>query len=725
MKSTRRQFLKVSTLAGGGFMMGIGYPVGANGLSKTGASAAFNAYLEIAPDGQITFLLTKHEMGQGSGTGLPMILADELEADWTKIQVRRSDYDKSFSDREMGTTGGSRTIGKMWDILRMAGATAREMLKQAAAERWQVDPNQLEAKNSFVTNPKTGDKISFGDLAEVAVKLSIPKNVELKKPEAFNYIGQHIPNLITPKVVNGTSNYGIDTDVPGMVYAAVERCPYYMGELKDFDDTEARKIDGVIDIFPIPKMTPIIPQHYVREGVAVIATSTWIAFKARKLLRINWEGGVNQNGNNEVLDQTMTNQLDQKSSPVYSLGDFDDIKEKGAEIYQATYDNPYQAHALMEPINATAHFKGDTCEVWVGTQSGARVTQEVAKVTGLPQSKVTTHVLNSGGSFGRRFYADSSMEAAYISKRIRKPVKLTWSREDEIQHDYFHPYQKSRHTVVINENDIITGWETSMISVIRNFDGDHGFEIPYDFQNIRTYAQSMNSIVPTGAWRSVINHSSALGRESFVDELAIRLNKDPLALRSELIQKDVIYLGNQRAFNYRKNHRIKLRRILNFIQEKELWNMDLKEGEGKGLAIDTFFSGTVCAQIALVRADSKNRAGFKVNKVLCVVDCGTVINPHFGRGQIEGSIIWGLTALLYGGVEVENGRVKRSNFHDNKILRIDEVPEIDTWFIESSDPPTGLGEPGTPPLAPAVLNALYDATGKRVRKIPVTKNDLI
>ncbi len=724
MKTSRRNFLKVSALAGGGFAMAISLPATSGLLNNIEASSyELGAFLNIDAEGTITFILTKHEMGQGSGTGLPMILADEMGADWSKLTLKRSDYDPKFSGREMGTTGGSSTITKMWDVLREAGATAREMLKQAAANQWSTDVSSLIAENGFVIN-SSGDRLSFGELAEAASKLSVPSDVKLKEPSEFKYIGKPVKNLITEEVVVGKANYGINTEVEGMVYAAIERCPVYKGKLVSYDDTEARKVNGILDIIAIPAIEPLMEGVHVQEGVAVIATSTWSAFKAKKLLRIQWDKGENAGESIQTLQDRMTNA---KYELHYEKGDFEKTAgEPDHELVEATYDNPYEAHALMEPINATAYYKGDSCEVWVGTQSGERVSKEVAKISGLPEDKVTVHVLNSGGSFGRRFYSDSSIEAAYLSMQLQKPVKLTWSREDEISHDYFHPYQRSTHKAIIGPDKKLLGWQTSIARAEAYFTGVDPWEIPYHFEHIKTEAVYAGSIVHVGAWRSVGPHSTALGKECFIDELAVKLNKDPLELRLELLEGEIIKEGNddfaERIMTHRKVVQDRYKAVLNTIKDKGLWK-PAAPGRGIGIAIENF-SRTVCAHIVELSIDNSYN-GFKVHKVTSVVHCGTVVNPHLGRGQIEGSVVWALSAVKYGGIEVKDGVVQRDNFHDNLLLRIDETPELEVHFVESTEPPSGLGEPGTPPLAPAVLNALHNATGKRIRKIPVVRADIL
>ncbi|GEM_PF-297248 len=730
MRTTRRSFIKVSALAGGGLMMAISVPGSAalNRLLKEGESQ-LNNFLSIDTAGNIIFTLTKHEMGQGSGTGLPMILADELGADWSKISLVRSAYDPKFTSREMGTTGGSSTIDKMWDILRTAGATAREMLKQTAANRWNANTDDLVVDNGVITNPSTDESYTFGELASEAATLDVPDNPPLKEPKDYKYIGQSIKNLITPEVVSGKANYGINVDIDDMVHASIERCPVYKGRLVGFDDSEAREVAGVIDVIAVPQMTGVIEEHHVQAGVAVIARNTWSAIKARKKLRINWDNGDTTDQNLNDLAARMEQKALETEKPVFEKGDYASLKNQdGVEVFQAIYDNPYQAHALMEPINATAHYKADQCEVWVGTQSGERVNNEVVKLTGLSVDQIKINVFNSGGSFGRRFYADSAMEAVYLSMQVQKPVKVTWTREDEIAHDYFHPYQKSIFEAVISEEKKVVGWHSSISRTEGYHSGSQPWEIPYHFENIRTYFEQEPSIVHVGAWRSVAEHSSSLGRESFIDELALKLGQNPLDLRLALLDQPLNRIGTDsfadRVYNYQSLLQSRYLEVLQTVKEKSWYQSAQEPEKGVGLAVENF-GRTVCAHVVELTMNNNTYNGFVIDKVRSVVHCGTVVNPHFGRGQIEGSIIFALSALQYGGVEVERGRVMRSNFHDNRLVRIDEVPDMEVHFVPSNDPPNGLGEPGTPPLAPAVLNALYAASGVRVRKIPVLKEDLV
>lgn len=738
LKATRREFLKVTTLAGGGLILTASLP-GVAGIiqgDNEDGPAALNHFLTIDPEGNIIFQLTSHEMGQGSGTGLPMILAEELGADWSKVSVRRTGYDKKYLGKIRETTGGSGTISWHWDVMRRMGATAREMLKQAAANRWQVGIDQVMVKEGNVLEKGSDRQLGFGELASEAAKLEMPEEVEFKKPDEFEIVGKPVRNLITDGVVLGQSNYGINVDIPDMVYASIEKCPVYKGKMVSYDDSETLKVSGVIQVLAMPALEPADDMNHIQAGVVVIANSTWAAFKGRKALKVTWDLGENEKNNNKRLESEFKSAGEDFGDPVYTEGDYQKLKEEeGIREYSATYISPHQAHALMEPMNATAHFDGDICQVWVGNQNASAVVKNVAKVIDLPEDKIRVHTQNSGGSFGRRYYPDTSMEAAYISKQLRQPVKLTWSREDSIRHDYFHPFQESRFSALYSDDEV-KGLELRIIKSVNYAGGDHLWEHAYNFDHMNTYLKPVDGFVHQGAWRSVQVHSSSMGKESFMDELAVEMKKDPLALRRSLLEKEIEKIAFNRparpgqpnfddqVLEYRKNIKKTYLSVLDYIDAQGLWKRLESNTGGRGFAMDDFFAETVCAHMVEVVQDDSDW-GIKIKKITSVLDCGIVVNPHFGRGQVEGSIIWALSALKYGGIDIKKGVVQQSNFHNNKLVRIDEVPEIEVHFVPSEEPPTGLGEPATPPLAAAVLNAIFDATGKRIRKMPVTRENIL
>lgn len=738
LKATRREFLKVTSLAGGGLILSATLP-GVAGIMQGDGDAGpkeLNHFLTIDKDGNIIFQLTSHEMGQGSGTGLPMILAEELGADWSKVSVRRTGYDQKYIGKIRETTGGSGTISWHWEHMRRMGAAAREMLKQAAANRWQIALDKVSVSEGFVLENGTDRRLGFGELASEAAQLEVPEEVEFKKPEDFEIIGKPVRNLITEDVAKGQSNYGINVDLPGMVYASIEKCPVYKGKLVSFDDTEAMKVSGVQKVMAMPILEPADDSNHVQEGVVVIADSTWAAFKGRKALDVKWELGDNQRNDNNKLEADFKSAGDDFGDPVYTEGDYQKLKEdEGIEEFSATYINPHQAHALMEPMNATAHYDGEKCQIWVGNQNATAVLKNVAKVIDLPEDKISVFTQNSGGSFGRRYYPDTSMEAAYISKQIKQPVKLTWSREDGIQHDYFHPYQESRFSGIFKDGEL-KGLDVRIIKTVDYGSGDHVWEHPYNVDHLVTYLKPVDGFIHQGAWRSVQVHSSSMGKECFMDELAIAMKKDPLRLRRALLEKDIEKIAFNRPAQQGQpsfddivvDYRTKIKKtylsVLDYVDNKGLWTRLETSGGGRGFAMDDFFGDTVCAHMVEVERDNSDW-GIKIRKITSVLDCGIVVNPHFARGQVEGSIIYALSALKYGGIDIKKGVVQQSNFHNNRLVRIDEVPEIEVHFVPSEEPPTGLGEPATPPLAPAVLNAIFDATGKRIRKLPVTREDII
>ncbi|MEL7119157.1 MAG: molybdopterin cofactor-binding domain-containing protein [Bacteroidota bacterium] len=738
MKINRRDFLKISGRGGGGLILSLAVPVHGKigGLIEDIGQIEFNNFISIDHNGEITIMLTKHEMGQGTGTAIPTIIADELNADWSKVKIKQVAYDPKYTWLEMGTTGGSGSISRTWDSIRIAGATVKKLLMQTAANNWGVDIKVLEVENSYITNLVTNERVEFGALAEGASQLPIPKDIVLKTPKEYTYIVKTLKNRLTEDVISGKAKYGIDMNIPGMVYASIEKCPIYKGTLKSYDAKEAKKKKGVLDVFPIvlpkvikSKLNSVL--SHVDEGVVVIAMSTWIAFEARKLLKIEWEGGENESRSMASLDKDMEYVKELPDVMSVDIGNVEtELANSSSRVVEMQYDNPYQAHAVMEPLNATAHFENDSCELWVGTQDAEQTIREVATSLELPMEKITLNNLISGGSFGRRYHTDTSIEAAFISKHIKKPVKLVWTREDEVRNDHFQPYLRNYLKAIVSREGEVIGIENRAISTVEYASWSEKWEFFYAFPNIRCYRTRVPTLLHEGAWRAVGEHLAAMSKECFVDELAHELGKDPLDYRVELLSREVD-LGNPKDLPEAVQRYVLPRRdlawqrqldIIFYIKKSKLWSNQTQKGKGRGFAIHAFGS-TICAQIAEVSIGGD--LGYCVDKVTAIVHCGLVINPHFAKGQIEGSIIWALSALKYGGMEVENGMVQRSNFHDNKVLRIDELPEIDVIFLKSDERPSGLGEPGTPPLAPAVLNAIFNASGKRVRKIPVTKKDLL
>lgn len=689
-------------------------------LTKTDTFFESGLFIKLDKSGILTFNLTKHEMGQGSATGLAMVVAEEMDADWDKVKIEHPDFDPKYGVH-MGDTGGSDSIISMWEPLRLAGATAKDILIRAAAKQWNVKPDECFARNSAIIHNESSRQLDYGELVAIASTLKPAENVSLKKPGDFQYIGKSMNNMFNKKFITGSADYTINVRVPGMVYAAIARCPVYQGKLIDFDDAEARKLEGVIDVFGIS-----VPRSekdesdtfHVQDGVVVVANSTWTAFEAKKMLQINWDFGEHKNASIEGLRKQFSDEAKTHNSPVYERGAFESLAGSGDHrVIEAKYESGYQTHSLMEPLNATAHYKGDSCEAWVSCQNPSHAVQEMAIILDLPEDKITLHRHVCGGSFGRRL-GDFSKEVAFIAKRVKKPVKLTWSREDDVRHDHYHPFQQSIHKAIISNENKIIGWGFKGIKTIDWLVGVHSWEIPYEFPHIRTeHSPRVKGIVKDGAWRSVATHPSSFGKECFIDEIAHELNQDPIDLRLELLpaveeRKDEPDFDQE----WMTFQRDRYRAILNEVKKSGVWEKGkLKKGLGQGFAIERLRRG-FCAYVAKVEIKNED---IKVREIHSFVHAGRIVNPRLSESQIEGSIIWSLSALLYGGVEVEKGQVTRSNFHNNKVLRIDEIPEISVRFIGTDEDPKSIGEPGVPPLAPAVANAIFNATGKRLRTIPI------
>lgn len=719
----RRNFIKISSTAAGGLAIAMSMPVIGKETVRE-ASFTANVLTEIHPDGSITFMLTKHEMGQGTGTGVPMVFCDELGADWNKFKVKQADFDAAKYGRLQGNTGGSSGVRNMWQPLREMAATTREVFIRAAAKKWNTTTDSLFVESGFVMEKNSNRKAHFGELIEEAKTIEPPakEEVTLKDPKDFKLIGTHATNRVTPKIIKGEKYFALDLKRPGMVHASIERCPVYRGKVKALDDTAARAVNGVVDVIRVPEIYED-KDFIVRDGVAVIATSTWAAMQGRKALKIEWDMGVNGSANNQKLNQKMESLAGEKGQKVHdyygNFGDLETAIAEADEVLTATYINPYHAHACMEPMNGIAEVKDGSIEVWATMQNPNSASQKIADFVGIPADKQTIHILPAGGSFGRKFYPEHVTEVAWLAKAVGKPVKLTWTREDDIRCDYHSACQQDHHRVAIKDG-LITGWHTNVIST-NDWSPEPWF--PYIVPNKLGEKIIVDSPLTRGAWRSVGPHRAAFATEGMVDEVAHKLGKDPLQFRLEMLDHE-IELGEQakKHYNqpYSKDALVKTKQVLELVAEKGKWGRRMPAGSAQGVAVYRF-ARSFCAQIVEV---SLNQGQLKVDKVTAALYCGTAVNPHLVKGQVEGAIIWALTSALYGGMDFEQGQVKQSNFHDYKMLRMNETPEIDVHIVPSTDPAVGVGEPGVPPFTPALMNAIFAATGKRIRKTPLDPAEL-
>ncbi|HEX4133218.1 MAG TPA: xanthine dehydrogenase family protein molybdopterin-binding subunit [Bryobacteraceae bacterium] len=710
-KLNRRGFLHVGASATAGLLVGFYLPERSPLAAQTpegqAANAAkLNAWIHIAPDDSVTFMIHKVEMGQGTVTSLSQLLAEELECDWGKFRTEFPPVDPAFGFQGVV---GSQSIRTSWDPLRKAGATAREMLVLAAAQTWGVDKSKCRAESGFVVNTSTNAglnqvKLSYGKLADAAAKLPVPTNVALKDPKQFKLIGKSIKRLDTPNKVTGRTQFGIDTRRPGMVYAAIARCPVFGGKAASFDDTKAKAFPGVKQVVSTSR------------GVAVVADNTWSAIQGTKLLNIKWDEGPNANQSSANISKIFAERAQKPGVEVSKAGDVAASLASAAKKVEAVYEAPFLAHATMEPMNCTADVRADSCDVWASTQMQTMAQGAAAQASGLPPAKVHIHSQFMGGGFGRRGMTDYVTEAVEVSKAIGAPVKVTWSREDDTQHDNYRPASYSRFEAGLDAEGWPIAW-TNRIACpsITNSSGqppqngidrtstegshDMGYGIPNKLVDYHWTEVG----IPVTYWRAVGYTQNTFFVESFMDEVAAAGGKDPVELRRRLLAQNP-----------------RLLRVLELVAQKSEWGKPLPAGRFRGVAVVNNV-GSYTAQVAEV---SVNQGKVRVHRVVCAVDCGHIVNPTIVEQQIRSAIVYGLTAALKGEITISQGRVQQANFNQYDMLRIDEAPVVEVHLVESAQNPGGIGEAGVPAIAPAVCNAIFAATGKRIRHLPIRPEQL-
>ncbi|WP_282160962.1 xanthine dehydrogenase family protein molybdopterin-binding subunit [Ulvibacterium marinum] len=728
MSLSRRSFIKVSTLAGSGLLFGFHNYMGNN----TPFTFKPNLYIKIASDNKITFGIIKQELGQGIKTSLAMLLAEELEVNLATVKTEFISYDNTVPDyqNEWGlfATGGSGGVVVMWEVLRKAGATVRNVFLEAAAQTWNMEKEDCFARESFVHNRKDSRALSYGRLAEKASELTIPEVIQLKNPEDYKLIGKPVIDLKNKFVKKGGYSYGIDVNLPDMVYASIVLYPTRDAKLVRCDASKVLAIKGVSQILEFPTTTGDSVFKGSEAGLAIIANSTWTALKGKKVLEDNMEWDLGEYGDkdNETLKEDFKIALREDFGQRGGRGNIDTaFDQEVVKEITVSYENPYLAHGLMEPLNAIARVKDGKCEIWAGTQSPQFTSHYLSRILDLELENFVFHTYPSGGGFGRRFFVDYVTQAALISKKIGKTVKVTWTREDEIQHGRYHPFRQEHYRGGLDkDNNLIAAHYRG----ITTHAWGAGVNMIYNIPNYKSEYSIRGSVLHFGSWRSVGAHNSIFGRECFIDEMAHLAKKDPVAFRKELLQKELSEIEesgeHSRGAKVRKTQIPRYLNVLDILSEKVNWNSPLPDNEGLGLAISDYGYGSeltewrtsICGQVAHISIKDNV---WEVKKITAVVDCGTVVNPNGAKAQVEGSIYWALTPLIYEGIAIKNGQVIQSNFHDYKVLRIDGAPEIAIHFMESDAVPTGMGETAVPPLTPAVLNGIYAASGIRVRTIPV------
>jgi isoquinoline 1-oxidoreductase beta subunit len=675
----RRDFVRVSTVAGAGLVIGVALqgcggqptvtpaptaaptpeptatlfpPPADTPTPEPGAHFEPNLFVRIDENGAVTITVPRVELGQGVRTALPLILAEELEADWTAIRVETAIADRAYGRQQ---TTGSHSVEQTFTPLRRAGAVARQILLAAAAQLWGVEPATCRAEAGTVVHEDSGRRLTYGDLVETAATLAVPgsSEVSLKDPADFRLIGTARGQIDEPLMVTGQAVYGLDVRRPGMLYATVARCPVLGGKVKSFDPASALAVEGV--------------RHVVQIGsdVAVIADSTWLAIQGRQALEVVWDEGGNAGLSSDGIRQALLQKLGERAT-ASSGGE--------GETLEAVYEVPFLAHATMEPMNCTADVRPDQCTVWAPTQDPQEARDRARGITKLPDEAVTVHVPLVGGAFGRRSYEDYVEMAVKASQAVGAPVQVMWTREDDLQHDLYHPFH--------------------LLHAMAHLDD-------LSSRTIRPYPAPRG--VPTGIWRSVDNVQQAFSEQCFLDEFAAATGQDPVELRRPLVPR-------------------RMQVVLDLAAEKAGWGTPLPEGRGRGIACHSTWGVTDVAQV--VEVSVVEDGVVRVHRIVCAVDCGLVVNPEGVAAQMEGGIVFGLTAALKGAITIENGRVQQSNFHDYPLLRLDEMPAVEVYIVPSDRSPQGVGEMGLPPAAPALANAIYAATGKRLRRLPIRAEDL-
>ncbi|HEU4368520.1 MAG TPA: xanthine dehydrogenase family protein molybdopterin-binding subunit [Methylomirabilota bacterium] len=712
LRPSRRDFLRAAAVSGG-ILLGFRLPVVATAQPPAGAPTsgefAPNAFIRISRSNVITVVVHKAEMGQGITTALPMLIAEELEVDLRRVRVVTAPVDDAYNHPQFGMqfTGGSMSVASEWERLRRAGATAREMLMAAAADTWKVSLASVRAENGRVLGPG-GRSLTYGQLVDKARTLPVPQDVPLKDPARFKLIGKPTPRLDSREKVTGAAQFGLDAKVPGMLIALVARPPVFGAKLHHLDAARARGVGGVTRVVEVP------------SGVAVIADSFWAAKKGRDALQLAWDEGAGAAVDTDVLQAEYARLAQTPGRPVQRHGDAEAAMAGAARrIAAAEYRMPYLAHAPMEPLNCLVALKDGRCDVWTGTQFQSVDRVNAARAAGLSPEQVHIHTLYLGGGFGRRatFSSDFIVEAVHVARAAGAPVKTIWTREDDIRGGFYRPMWHSTVSAGLDASGAPVAWKHTLVgqSILEGSpwaqvmvkDGvdatsvEGAAEIPYAVGSKAVDLHSTKSAVPVLWWRSVGHTHTGFVVESFIDELAHAAGKDPYQYRRALLAGRPRHLG-----------------VLDLAARRAGWGTPLAAGRARGIAVHASF-GSWCCQVAEVSLQDK---AIKVHRVVCAVDCGLAVNPTTIRAQMEGGIVFGVSAALYGQITLKQGRVQQSNFHDYPVLRMDAMPAVEVHIVPSTEPPSGIGEPGTPLMAAALCNALFALTGRRIRSLPLVQH---
>ncbi len=706
---SRRDFLKTGTLVGGGLLLGFFLPLRGSfnaAAAQKEAPIVPNAFIHIGADDTVTLIVNHSEMGQGVYTSLPMLVAEELEADWTKIKVAPAPVDPVYNHTAYGLqmTGGSTSVWSEYDRLRKVGAAAREMLIAAAASMWKVDKASCRAEKGRVIH-RTGKSFTFGQLAEKAAGMPVPKNVKLKDPSKYKIIGKPTLRLDTPEKTSGKAVFGIDEKLSEMLTAVVVRAPVFGGKVISFKADKTKAVPGVREVVQVP------------SGVAVAAVGFWAAQKGREALEIVWDEGEWARLSTAGMREEFKKLAQTPGVSARKEGDAEQALAKAARRISAEYELPYLAHATMEPLNCCVDLKSGGCDIWTGTQFQTVDRNAAARVAGLKPEQVRIHTAYLGGGFGRRAnpHSDFVVEAVEVAKAVKKPVKVVWTREDDMKGGYYRPMWYNRLAAGLDANGKLVAWRHTIVGqsiiagtpfepmMVKGGIDDASVEgaknIPYKIPNILVDLHSPRIGVPVLWWRSVGHSHTAFAVESFIDEAAHAAGKDPFEFRRVLLADKPRYRG-----------------VLELAARKAGWGKPLPQGQARGIAVHESF-GSYIAQVAEVSVSREGKV--RVHRVVCAVDCGRFVNPMTVEAQMESGIVFGLSAALHGAITFKNGRVEQGNFNDYEVLRLEEMPRVEVHIMQSKAKSGGIGEPGVPPIAPAVANAIFAATGKRIRNLPI------
>lgn len=717
-KVSRRGFLKAGAAAGAGLTIAFYLPSrfmekfgSAHDETPGAAPFAPNGWVHIDTDGVVTITVDKSEMGQGVNTSLPMIVAEELEVELASVRVGPTPENPSAWSRRMGT-GGSSSVRGSYETLRKAGAAGRVMLVAAAAQQWGVDASSCRAEKGAVLHAATGRKLTYGQLVARAATLEVPEDPPLKDPKDFTLLGKPTPRLDTPEKVNGKARFGIDVRLPGMLYASIERSAVFGGKPVKVDAARARAMPGVKKVVQVGWSPDESAAARAQYGVAVVANHYWQALNARRALAVEWDEGSNASLSSEEISARLAELSSKPGVEARREGDAAAAMRSATKKIEAIYEVPYLAHATMEPMNCTAHVTADGCDVWAPTQGQSAAQRVAADVAGLPIEKVRVHTTYLGGGFGRRSETDFVAEAVRLSKEAGAPVQVIWTREDDVRHDFYRPTTYNRFGAAFDASGNPVAWTHRIvgpsIAVSKGQPPRNGIDgslvegaanVPYGIPNILVEQTIADLPIPLGYWRSVGSSHNAFVTEGFFDEVAHAAGKDPYELRRALLGDRPRHLG-----------------VLDLAAEKAGWGSKPAEGRVRGIAVAEAF-GSYVAEVAEISIEKGGRP--RVHRVVCAVDCGPTVNPDTIEAQMQGGIVYGLSAALYGDITIDRGRVSQGNFNDYPVVRMNEMPAVEVYIVKSAEKQGGIGEPGVPPIAPALCNAIFTATGERVRKLPI------